>query len=93
MTPAEGTVTCAGVEATVGGKLAAPFSRTCAGVSARKGAEAVDDGWKGPSTEAGEWCTRGELERTKHKCPALKCCSTADREKGVEQACCGVSGE
>ena len=94
----DGTVTCAGVEAKAGGKLAAPFSRTCTGVCARKGAEAVDDRWKGPSTEAGEWCNtcvcaRGALACTKHRCPALKCCSTADREKKVEQACCGVSGK
>eukprot|EP00754_Rhynchopus_humris_P028148 Rhum_TRINITY_DN15133_c0_g1::Rhum_TRINITY_DN15133_c0_g1_i7::g.140049::m.140049 len=99
VTPVEGKVTCAGVEATVGRDLAAPFSRTCTGVCKRENADAVDDGWKGPSTEEGKWCNtcvcaRGALTCTKRECPVLKCCPQAKKIPGVEdQVCCGATGE
>ena len=57
-----------------GDSTGAPFSVTCTGVCARTGAAAVDDGWRGPSAEDGEWCNtcvcaRGKLACTERVCP------------------------
>ena len=79
-----------------GDSTGAPFSVTCTGVCARTGAAAVDDGWRGPSAEDGEWCNacvcaRGKLACTERVCPTLRCCSAGDKK--AKQVCCGASGE
>ena len=96
-----GKVKCADVEATHGGKLDAPFSKTCtdacpATTTPAPGTPVHDDGWKGPSTVAGKWCNtcvcnKGALACPDSACPKLTCCLTADKK--ANQVCCGVTGE
>ena len=98
---ATGKVKCANVEAAHGGKLAAPFSKTCtdacpATTTPPPGTPAHDDGWKGPSTVDKKWCntcvcTKGALACPDRECPKLACCPPGDKK--ADQVCCGVTGE
>ena len=90
-------VKCAGVEGTHGGTLNAPFSKTCTDAcpaTTTPTRPAYNDGWKGRSAVAGEWCNtcvcaEGTVKCTDRPCPALKCCPNG----GTGDACCGVTGE